>query len=221
MRILLLEDQPVLSEAIASHLTSKGFSVDVAGSIRQADAALSVGQFDAAFFDLSLPDGDGVALLTRLRQQDNKLPVIIMTARDRISDRIRGLEAGADDYVVKPFDLNEMVARLQAVLRRYSGNPNPVLRIGRFEIDQTGYRLLIDGKEIQLTAKEWAVLAKLVAKVGALVSKEQLEETLYNFNDEVGSNTLEVYVSRLRKKLGKETIETVRGMGYRWVAGEM
>ncbi|MDD2741128.1 MAG: response regulator [Rhodocyclaceae bacterium] len=221
MRILLLEDQPVLSEAIASHLTSKGFSVDVAGSIRQADAALSVGQFDAAFFDLSLPDGDGVALLTRLRQQDNKLPVIIMTARDRISDRIRGLEAGADDYVVKPFDLNEMVARLQAVLRRYSGNPNPVLRIGRFEIDQTGYRLLIDGKEIQLTAKEWAVLAKLVAKVGALVSKEQLEEALYNFNDEVGSNTLEVYVSRLRKKLGKETIETVRGMGYRWVAGEM
>lgn len=221
MRILLLEDQPVLSEAIASHLTSKGFSVDVAGSIRQADAALSVGQFDAAFFDLSLPDGDGVALLTRLRQQDNKLPVIIMTARDRISDRIRGLEAGADDYVVKPFDLNEMVARLQAVLRRYSGNPNPVLRIGRFEIDQTGYRLLIDGKDIQLTAKEWAVLAKLVAKVGALVSKEQLEEALYNFNDEVGSNTLEVYVSRLRKKLGKETIETVRGMGYRWVAGEM
>jgi len=219
MRILLLEDQPGLSEAIASHLTSKGFNVDVACNIKQADAALQVGNFDAAFFDLSLPDGDGIALLTRLRQRANKLPVIIMTARDQISDRIRGLEAGADDYVVKPFDLNELVARLQAVLRRYGGNPNPVLRIGRFEIDRTGYRVLIEGTDAQLTAKEWAVFEKLMTKPGGLVSKEQLEGALYSFNDEVGSNTLEVYVSRLRKKLGKEAIETVRGLGYRLVAG--
>jgi two-component system OmpR family response regulator len=143
-----------------------------------------------------------------------------MTARDQISDRIKGLDAGADDYVVKPFDLNELLARLQAVLRRYAGNPNPMIRLGRFEIDRTGHRVLHDGKDAQLTAKEWALLEKLVVRPGVIVHKEQLDEALYSFDDEVGSNTLEVYVSRLRKKLGKEAIETKRGLGYRFIAGD-
>lgn len=219
MRLLLLEDQPTLAEAIASHLKAKGFKVDAAASLRMAEAALRVGNFDAAIFDLSLPDGDGMSLLSSLRQQGSKLPVIIMTARDRISDRIKGLESGADDYVVKPIDLNELVARLHAVLRRYGGNPNPLVKLGKFEIDQNGHRILLDGKDVQLTGKEWSLVEKLVAKPNAIVSKEKLEEALYGFDDEIASNTLEVYVSRIRKKLGKETIETVRGLGYRFVAG--
>lgn len=219
MRLLLLEDQPTLAEAIASHLKAKGFKVDAAASLRMAEAALRVGNFDAAIFDLSLPDGDGMSLLSSLRQQGSKLPVIIMTARDRISDRIKGLESGADDYVVKPIDLNELVARLHAVLRRYGGNPNPLVKLGKFEIDQNGHRILLDGKDVQLTGKEWSLVEKLVAKPNVIVSKEKLEEALYGFDDEIASNTLEVYVSRIRKKLGKETIETVRGLGYRFVAG--
>lgn len=219
MRILLVEDQPNLADAISTHLTCKGFSVDIAGSIRQAEAALAVGQFEAACLDLSLPDGDGITFLIRQRQRNNNMPVVIMTARDQISDRIRGLEAGADDYLVKPFDLNELFARLQAVMRRYSGNPNPLLHIGRLSIDLNGHRVQLDNQDVSLTSKEWAVLAKLIVQPGSVVSKAQLEEALYSFNDEIGSNTLEVYVSRLRKKLGKDSIETLRGIGYRFVAG--
>jgi two-component system OmpR family response regulator len=143
-----------------------------------------------------------------------------MTARDQISDRIKGLELGADDYLVKPFDLNEMLARLNAVLRRYAGNPNPTIKLGRFEIDRSGHRVLVDGKDVALTAKEWGVLEKLTVKPGAIVSKEQLEETLYSFDDEIGSNTLEVYISRVRKKLGKDALETIRGLGYRFTGAE-
>lgn len=220
MRILLLEDQPSLAEAIASHLKSRGFSVDIVATLRQAETALRAGTFDVALFDLSLPDGDGLVLLRTLRQGGNRLPVIIMTARDRISDRIKGLEAGADDYVVKPFDLNELVARVQAVLRRSGGDPNPVVTLGAFAIDRCGHRIMRDGDEVQVTAKEWALVERLVTKPNAIVSKAQLEEALYSFDDEVASNTLEVYISRIRKKLGKETIQTVRGLGYRFVAGD-
>jgi two-component system OmpR family response regulator len=219
MRILLLEDQPSLAEAICTHLKSHGFAVDAAAGIRAAEAALAAGRFDVALFDLSLPDGDGLLLLRKIRAQGSLMPILIMTARDQISERIKGLEIGADDYLVKPFDLNEMLARLNAVLRRYAGNPNPTLSLGRFEIERSGHRVMIDGKDAALTAKEWAVLEKLTVKPGAIVSKEQLEEALYSFDDEVGSNTLEVYISRIRKKLGREAIETVRGLGYRF-AGE-
>lgn len=216
MRVLLLEDQATLAEAMTTHLRSKGFTVDAVVDIGKAETALRVGDFDVALFDLSLPDGDGITLLRAIRQKGSRLPVIIMTARDQITDRIKGLEAGADDYIVKPFDLNEMVARLHAVLRRYGGNPNPMVKFGKFEIDLTGHRILMDGQDAQLTAKEWALLDKLVAKPNAIVTKEQLEEALYGFDDEVASNTLEVYISRIRKKLGKDTIQTVRGLGYRF-----
>jgi two-component system OmpR family response regulator len=166
-----------------------------------------------------LPDGDGISLLIEIRKQGNQLPVIIMTARDQISDRIKGLDSGADDYVIKPIDLNELVARLHAVLRRYSGNPNPLIKVGNFEIDQNGHRILLDGNDLHLTAREWALVEKLMARPNSIVHKEKLNEALYGFQDEVASNTLEVYVSRLRKKMGKDTIQTVRGLGYRFVVG--
>lgn len=216
MRILLLEDHPCLAEAISNHMKLKGFCVDVMSNIKNAEAALQMGNFDAMLLDLSLPDGDGLNFLGKIRHQGNHLPVIIMTARDQVSFRILGLEAGADDYVVKPFDLNELVARLHAVLRRYGGNPNPVVRFGKIEVDYNGHRVSLEGTDTELTAKEWALFEKLILRPGAIIGKEQLEATLYNFDAEISSNTLEVYISRIRKKLGRETIQTIRGLGYRF-----
>ena len=219
MRILLLEDNADLADAITSRLKSKDFVVDIASNIQAAESALAVGSFDLALFDLSLPDGSSLALLQKLRRQGKTIPVII-TARDQISDRITGLEAGADDYLVKPFDLDEMIARIHNIMRRYEGNPNPVIKFGNIQIDQSGHRVFVSNVEVELTAKEWAVVQKLSSQPGHIFSKEQMEATLYNFDSEVGSNTLEVYVSRIRKKLGKDHIETVRGLGYRFKKGE-
>ena len=219
MRILLLEDNADLADAITSRLKSKDFVVDIASNIQAAESALAVGSFDLALFDLSLPDGSSLALLQKLRRQGKTIPVII-TARDQISDRITGLEAGADDYLVKPFDLDEMIARIHTIMRRYEGNPNPVIKFGNIQIDQSDHRVFVSNVEVELTAKEWAVVQKLSSQPGHIFSKEQMEATLYNFDSEVGSNTLEVYVSRIRKKLGKDHIETVRGLGYRFKNGE-
>ncbi len=220
MRILLLEDNADLADAITSRLKSKDFVVDITSNIQAAESALAVGSFDLALFDLSLPDGNSLALLQKLRRQGKTIPVIIITARDQISDRITGLEAGADDYLVKPFDLDEMIARIHTIMRRYEGNPNPVIKFGNIQIDQSGHRVFVSNVEVELTAKEWAVVQKLSSQPGHIFSKEQMEATLYNFDSEVGSNTLEVYVSRIRKKLGKDHIETVRGLGYRFKKGE-
>lgn len=220
MRILLLEDNADLADAITSRLKSKDFVVDITSNIQAAESALAVGSFDLALFDLSLPDGNSLALLQKLRRQGKTIPVIIITARDQISDRITGLEAGADDYLVKPFDLDEMIARIHTIMRRYEGNPNPVIKFGNIQIDQSGHRVFVSDVEVELTAKEWAVVQKLSSQPGHIFSKEQMEATLYNFDSEVGSNTLEVYVSRIRKKLGKDHIETVRGLGYRFKKGE-
>ena len=219
MRILLLEDNADLADAITSRLKSKDFVVDITSNIQAAESALAVGSFDLALFDLSLPDGSSLASLQKLRRQGKTIPVII-TARDQISDRITGLEAGADDYLVKPFDLDEMIARIHTIMRRYEGNPNPVIKFGNIQIDQSGHRVFVSNVEVELTAKEWAVVQKLSSQPGHIFSKEQMEATLYNFDSEVGSNTLEVYVSRIRKKLGKDHIETVRGLGYRFKNGE-
>ncbi len=220
MRILLLEDNADLADAITSRLKSKDFVVDITSNIQAAESALAAGSFDLALFDLSLPDGNSLALLQKLRRQGKTIPVIIITARDQISDRITGLEAGADDYLVKPFDLDEMIARIHTIMRRYEGNPNPVIKFGNIQIDQSGHRVFVSNVEVELTAKEWAVVQKLSSQPGHIFSKEQMEATLYNFDSEVGSNTLEVYVSRIRKKLGKDHIETVRGLGYRFKKGE-
>lgn len=216
MRTLLLEDESLLADAIASRLRIDGITVDTVASIAAAEAALATTDFDVAIFDLSLPDGNAMMFLRRLRAKGNSLPVLIATARDQISDRIAGLEAGADDYVVKPFNLDELVARLHAVVRRYGGTPNPALHVGKYEINRFAHWLRVDGELVNLTAKEWAVIDKLIARPDSIVTRESLETALYNFDADIGSNTVEVYISRIRKKLGKEAVETVRGLGYRF-----
>jgi len=164
--------------------------------------------------DMRLPDGDGITLLQSLRNRDDSTPVIILTAHDQVSDRIAGLNAGADDYLVKPFDLNELSARMLAVSRRYEGRSAPVIRLPGIEINQVARNIVVDGTAQTLSAREWAVLEKLVEHPGAVVSKSQLHDTLYEFGAEIESNTVEVYISRLRKKIGHDRVETVRGVGY-------
>ena len=178
------------------------------------DAAKST-SYDLILLDLMLPDGRGIGFLKSLRARGDVTPVIILTALDQVSDRIEGLNAGADDYLVKPFDLAELSARIGSVARRYSGNPNPIVTHGPLEIDLAARSVHRDGKPVQLTAREWALFEAFLARPGQLLSKAQLEEKLYAFDAEVESNTIEVHVSRLRKKLGTSVIETERGMGYR------
>jgi two-component system, OmpR family, response regulator len=214
MRLLVLEDNMPLSEAICTHLTAHAYAVDPVFTLDAANLALKIGLYDGLLIDLNLPDGDGLNLLIQLRQKGCSFPVIIMTARDQISERIKGLECGADDYLTKPFDLNEMIARIQAVFRRYEGRPNPLVSLGRFKVDKLNQRVLVDGKDAELSSKEWAVFEKLIARSNSVISKEQLEQSLYSFNNEIGSNTVEVYISRIRKKLGKDSIRTIRGIGY-------
>jgi two-component system OmpR family response regulator len=171
--------------------------------------------YDLVLLDLMLPDGRGIGFLKTLRARGDVTPVIILTALDQVSDRIEGLNAGADDYLVKPFDLAELSARIGSVARRYTGNPNPIITHGPLEIDIAARTVRRDGRPVQLTAREWALFEALLARPGQLLSKAQLEEKLYTFDTEIESNTIEVHVSRLRKKLGAGVIETERGLGYR------
>ena len=217
MKLLLIEDELALSEALTAMLRAEGFAVDPVETLHSADTAVRVSTYDAVLLDLYLPDGDGMVWLRRLRASGNSTPVIIMTARDQISDRISGLKSGADDYVVKPFDIQELLARLGAVLRRVQGTASSWLQVGSLALDLQGRRARVQDQDIELTAKEWAVLEKLASRPGRLVNKEALDQALYSFDDEVGSNTLEVYISRIRKKIGKQRVETVRGLGYRLV----
>jgi two-component system OmpR family response regulator len=215
MRILLIEDEPVLGDAVATHLKRSNHAVDWVQRIDDAEAALRAVDYRIVLLDLHLPDGRGLDLLRSLRRADDTRPVIILTARDQIRDRIEGLNAGADDYIVKPFDLDELVARIAAVQRRSAEKASSTIRVGDLVIDQTARNVWRNGKEIQLTAREWALLDCLAERTGATLSKAQLEEALYAFGAEIESNAVEVFISRLRKKLGAEVIRTVRGVGYR------
>lgn len=216
MRILLVEDELMLAEAVRDHLLSAGDAVDHSEGIIDAEIMMRGTNYDVLLLDLNLPDGKGLDLLRELRRRGSTIPCIIMTAQDQVSDRIQGLDAGADDYLVKPFDLNELSARLAAVSRRYSGNPNPFVELaGGIEVDLAGRVILIDGVQTDLTSREWALFDQMVKRPGQTLSKRQLEEALYEFGAEIESNTVEVYVSRLRRKLGKDVIKTVRGVGYR------
>jgi len=218
MRILLVEDDPALGEAVRDHLRSLAHAVDREERLAWAEAALRAVPYDLVLLDLGLPDGDGLAFLKRLRARGDTTPVIVLTARDRIGERIAGLEAGADDYLVKPFDLGELAARVAAVARRYAGDPNPLLEIGPLLVDRGRRIVTREGAPVTLSAREWALLEALALRPGAIVSKERLEELLYPMGEEVESNAVEVAVSRLRKKLGAEVIETVRGLRYRLAA---
>ena len=215
MRILLVEDDTVLGAAVRDQIAGDGQSVDWVTRLDAAGDAMSGTAYDLVLLDLMLPDGRGVGFLKGLRARGDVTPVIILTALDQVSDRIEGLNAGADDYLVKPFDLAELSARIGSVARRYTGNPNPIIIHGALEIDLASRSIRRDGKAVQLTAREWALFEAFLSRPGQLLSKAQLEEKLYAFDTEVESNTIEVHISRLRKKLGPEVIQTERGMGYR------
>ncbi|KAF0864370.1 response regulator transcription factor [Pseudomonas sp. LD120] len=215
MRVLLVEDATGLGDAVREQIADDGHAVDWVQRLEQARASVASTPYDLILLDLMLPDGRGLEFLRQRRSAGDVTPVIILTAQDQISERIAGLNAGADDYLVKPFDLFELSARVAAVARRYSGNPNPQIRLGELQVDMSARTVQRAGVIVDLTAREWAVFEAFVQRPSALLSKSQLEERLYAFGAEIESNTIEVYVSRLRKKLGRELIETVRGMGYR------
>lgn len=216
MRVLLVEDDELLGDAVKTYVHRQGHAVDWACSRDQAEASLEAAAYDLVLLDLRLPDGSGFDILQGLRTRRDEMPVIIMTAHDQVSDRIAGLNAGADDYLVKPVDLGELQARIHAVSRRYGTHKLPALMLNGVAVYPSERRVAgPDGEEILLSSREWAVLDRLIARKRAIVPKAQIEDALYAFGAEVESNTVEVYVSRLRRKLGKDAIETVRGVGYR------
>jgi two-component system OmpR family response regulator len=216
MRVLLIEDEPGLGQAVRDHIAAAGHAVDWMPNLSDAEVALATVDYGLVLLDLQLPDGHGLDLLRRLRQRKDLRPVIILTARDQIRDRIDGLNAGADDYLVKPFDLDELLARVAAVARRYAGNPNPGFRLGDIELDMAQRLAKRDGKTVELTSHEWVILERLLQRPNAIIPKSQIEESLYPFGAEIESNTVEVHVSRLRKKLGHDLIRTRRGLGYQF-----
>ncbi len=218
MRILLIEDDTVLGAAVRDQIAADGQTVDWVTRLDLAREAMAGTGYDLVLLDLMLPDGRGIAFLRAVRARGETVPVIILTALDQISDRIDGLNAGADDYLVKPFDLAELSARIGAVARRYSGNPNPLIHIEDLEIDLAQKRVSRGGKAVSLTAREWALFEAFLSRPGQVFSRAQLEDKLYAFDAEVESNAIEVHISRLRKKLGARVIATERGLGYRLVA---
>jgi two-component system, OmpR family, response regulator QseB len=215
MRILLIEDDAMIGKAVRQGLSLAGFAVDWVVDGRAAELSLANGVYDLAILDLGLPKKDGMAVLATLRGLGNSMPVLIASARDTVRDRIAGLEAGADDYVQKPFDLDELVARVRALLRRHAGSGVPVLSCGALALDPVRKLVTQDGSTVELSAKEFAVLEALMQRPGAVLSREQLEESVYGWGEEVGSNAIEVHLHHLRKKLGAAVIQNVRGVGYR------
>ena len=214
MRLLLLEDDLVLGEGLRDYLRVNGDVVDWFTCI--AHAQIAVGEpYDALLVDWQLPDGSGLEWVCRLRERGVTTPVLVLTARDLLSDRIKGLDSGADDYLVKPFDPEELVARIRAVRRR--GTAGGVLRrrFGSLEVDTTARAVYSNGARVELTAREWSLLDALVTRAGRIVSKQDLEQLITGFDGGVSGNTLEVHIFNLRRKLGRESIHTVRGRGYR------
>ena len=215
MRVLLVEDDRALSEAVCGYLHAKAFVVDAFSTLAMASTALLTTQYAAVLLDLHLPDGDGLTLLPQIRAIKDRPIVIALTAKDQVSDRLRGLDAGADDYLVKPYDPAELLARLRAVERRRHAVSAPVLTLGDLQIDLSLEQVRRAGLQIPLTPKEWALLRVMATRPERNHSRERLQDALYSFDSSTDSNTLEVFISRLRRKLGKEHIETVRGIGYR------
>jgi two-component system response regulator QseB len=218
MRVLLIEDDPMIGKAIRKGLVQAGFAVDWATDGHEAELALGNGVYDLAVLDLGLPCMGGMDILAALRARGNALPVLIASARDTVADRIAALDAGADDYVLKPFDLNELVARVRALLRRHAGSAWPLLRQGALELDPVRKTVTQGGELVELSAKEFAILEALMQRPGAVLSRDKLEESVYGWGEEVASNAIEVHLHHLRKKLGPGVIGNVRGVGYRVAA---
>jgi two-component system response regulator QseB len=214
MRILLVEDDRMIAEGVRKALRSDGFAVDWVQDGEAALTALGGEAYDLLLLDLGLPKRDGIDVLRTLRARGLALPVLIVTARDAVADRVKGLDAGADDYLVKPFDLDELGARMRALIRRQAGRSESLIRHGTLTLDPASHQVTLDGAPVALSAREFALLEALLARPGAVLSKSQLEEKMYGWGEEIGSNTVEVYIHALRKKLGSDLIRNVRGLGY-------
>lgn len=214
MRILVVEDDPLLADGLQAGLKQAGFDADRAKDGVEASLALGLHAYAAVLLDLGLPRLGGLELLRKLRANGNTVPVLVLTAREGIEDRIQGLDSGADDYVVKPIDLGELAARLRALIRRSKGEAAPVLRIGELRLDPAAHQVTFRGNPIELQAREFAMLQELMLNAGRVLSREQLVERLYAWGEEIESNAIEVHVHHLRRKLAPEVIRTVRGVGY-------
>ncbi len=218
MRVLLIEDDAMIGRAVGRGLRHAGFVVDWVTDGVDGQAAAANGVYDVLILDLGLPRLDGMALLRSLRSRSDRVPVLIVSARDAVADRIIGLNAGADDYLLKPFDLDELVARVHALVRRHAGAASGVMSVGGLSLDPVARKVTLEGRELSLTAKELALLETLLRRPGAVLSREQLEESIYGWGEEVGSNAVEVHLHNLRRKIGVALIRNVRGVGYK-IAG--
>lgn len=214
MRILLIEDDKSLGRAVRDHLSMQNHAVDWVLNLADAQTVITTTPYSFILLDLRLPDGNGIDFLKTIRDNGGTVPVIILTAHDQISDRIEGLNGGADDYLVKPFDLYELSARLSAVVRRISGRAKSGITVNDMMIDTDLRRVFLGEKEIELSGREWTLLECFIRHPDKLVTRGEIEETIYAFGSEIESNTVEVYISRLRKKIGKERIKTHHGRGY-------
>jgi len=214
MRILIVEDDHSLGDAFRVGLRQQGFETDWVRDGIAAAHALETEPYSAVVLDLGLPRLEGLELLRRLRAAGNKVPIVIVTARDAIEDRVRGLDSGADDYIVKPVDLQELAARLRALVRRAHGEADPVLRMGEVVLEPAAHRVSFRGRTVELQAREFALLQELMVNAGRVLSREQLEQRLYAWGEEVASNAVEVHIHHLRRKLAPQLIRTVRGVGY-------
>ena len=217
MRLLVVEDDPDLSGQLVEALRDSGYAVDLAQEGEEAEFLGETEPYDAVVLDLGLPNVDGMTILERWRDKGRTMPVLILTARDRWSDKVAGFDAGADDYLAKPFRVEELLARLRALIRRSGGLASPVIHIGPISIDTRSSRVTVDEKPVKLTGQEYRLLAYLAHNLGKVLSRTELTEHLYDQDFDLDSNTIEVFIGRLRRKLGAQAIETVRGLGYRMV----
>ncbi len=214
MELLLVEDDEPLGEGIKAGLEQSDYTVEWTTSAAAAEAAVKHGAFDLMVLDLGLPDRDGLALLADLRGHGFEAPVLMLTARDTVRDRVSGLDSGADDYMTKPFDLEELEARLRALVRRRGGRPSMRTRLGSLVLDAATLRTTLDGENVDLTRSEFAIIHALVHSAGRVMSRQELEAAVHRGGDTVDSNAMEVHIHHLRRKLGRELIKTVRGVGY-------
>ncbi len=215
MRLLLVEDDAMIGESVRLGLRQDGFTVDWVQDGKAAETALKSEPYALLLLDLGLPKKSGLEVLRGLRANNNSIPVLVLTARDAVADRVVGLDSGADDYLVKPFDLDELSARIRALLRRQSGRSETIMRFAELALNPATHQAFIGAKEIPLSAKEFALLEALIDRAGAVLSRAQLEQRLYGWDEEVDSNAVEVHIHNLRKKLGRDLIRNVRGIGYR------
>ena len=220
MRILVVEDESLLAKQLSAALTEAGYAVDCAADGERADFLGETEQYDAIVLDLGLPKVDGLTILRRWRESGLAMPVLVLTARGSWHEKVQGIDSGADDYLSKPFQMEELLARLRALIRRSSGKAHPELRCGTLTLDPRNARVTVDGVPVKLTSHEFRVLSYLMHHRGRVVSQSELTEHIYSQSFDRDSNTVEVFIARLRRKVGPSVIETVRGLGYRIEAGE-